>query len=155
MKLITRLSPAILPLAVRWAERQEATILARGVPLSPQGMADAREMGVIHPEKIRLLKVEYVPMPFNTFLRFVAKVSGLLSPHTSGMALRYGLFIRQDYWGHRHIIAHECVHTGQYERLNGFGPFLRQYVQECLEYGYPQAPLEQEAIMRSAQIATC
>ncbi len=152
MKLVTRLCLIALPFGVRWVEAQEALILARGMPLSDESLADARAVGVEHPEKIRLLKVDVVPMPLNSLLRAVAQISGLLSPHTAGMALRYGIYIRQDYWGNRHIIAHECVHTAQYERLHGIAPFLRQYVQECIEQGYPQAPLEQEAILRSAEL---
>lgn len=48
------------------------------------------------------------------------------------------------------MIAHECVHTGQYERYGSAAGFLRTYLGECLEYGYLATPLEQEAIQRSA-----
>jgi len=152
MKVLIWLLPLLLPRAVRWAEAQEALILAGGSPLSERELADARVMGVTHPERIRVLQVATVPLPLHPLLRGIAHASGLLSPHTVGMALGYGIFIRQDFRGHRTIIAHECVHVGQYERLGGFRPFLRQYVTECLEHGYPQAPLEQEAVLRSATV---
>jgi len=67
------------------------------------------------------------------------------------MALRYGIFVRKDCWGDRQLIAHECVHTAQYERC-GFRGFLEKYLRECLEIGYPAAPMEQEAILKSAAI---
>lgn len=152
MKLITRLCMLMLPFGVRWAQAQESRILAEGIPLTESSLLDARAVGVTHPERIRLLKVDVVPMPLNSLLLAVAKISGLYSPNTAGMALRYGIYIRQDYWGSRHIIAHECVHTAQYERLGGFQPFLKLYVQECIEQGYPQSPLEQEAIRRSSEL---
>lgn len=152
MRFLVPALPLLLPWAARWAEEQEALILKNGVPLTAQGQIDARAMGVARPEKVRVLVVAVVPMPVHPLLRSVAQASGLLSPHTAGMTLGYGIFLRQDYRGHRQIIAHECVHVGQYERLGGFRPFLRQYVTECLEQGYPQAPLEQEAILRSAEI---
>lgn len=142
----------MLPFGVRWAKAQEAHILAEGIPLPENSLADARAVGVAHPERIRLLKVKTVPMPLNSLLLAVAKISGLYSPTTAGMALRYGIYIRQDYWGSRHIIAHECVHTAQYERLGGFRPFLKLYIQECIELGYPQSPLELEAVRRSAEL---
>ncbi|HRJ72181.1 MAG TPA: hypothetical protein PLS03_08140 [Terrimicrobiaceae bacterium] len=52
------------------------------------------------------------------------------------------------------MIAHECVHTAQYERLGGFRPFLRQYLEECLAVGYDESPLELEAMMTSQRIQT-
>lgn len=149
MKALVWCLPLLLPAATRWAEGQEAVILAQGVPLTESERADARAMGVLHPERVRALQVDHVPMPVHPLLRRVAQAAGLLFPQTAGMALGYGIFIRQDYWGHRTIVAHECVHVGQYERLGGFRPFLRQYVAECLTFGYPLAPLEMEAVQRS------
>jgi hypothetical protein len=34
----------------------------------------------------------------------------------------------------------------QYERLGSIEAFLRQYLHECITTGYPEAPLEQEAV---------
>lgn len=65
------------------------------------------------------------------------------------MSLRYGIFIRKEYWRDPYLLAHECVHTAQYERLGGFSNFLKAYLRECLEIGYPEAPMEQEAILKS------
>jgi hypothetical protein len=152
MLLLARLWPLFLPLATRWAESEEARILEQGVPLSELGLADALAMGVAYPRKIRLLKVNCVPSPSNLLLRWVGRQTGLISPATAGMALRYGIFIRADCWQSRHIIAHECAHTAQYERLGSVSAFLRQYIQECLEVGYPASPLEQEAVHKAAAI---
>ena len=152
VKLIAQLCMVMLPFGVKWAQAQETRIFAEGIPLTESLLADARTLGVAHSERIRLLKVDVVPMPLNSLLLAVAKISGLHSPTTAGMALRYGIYIQQDYWGSCHIIAHECVHTTQYERLGGFRPFLKLYIQECIEQGYPQSPLEREAILRSAEL---
>lgn len=150
--LITPLLPFVLPLATRWVEREEKRILQQGVPLIEPSLSDALAMGVTDPGKIRLLKVDCVPSPGNPLLRWVGRQTGLISPATAGMALRYGIFIRSDCWSSRHIIAHECAHTAQYERLGSLSAFLRQYLRECLEVGYPAAPLEQEAIYKAAAI---
>ncbi len=150
--LLAPLLPIFLPLAVRWAEQEERRILDHGVPLPAESLADARNMGVSEPGKIRLLKVDCVPSPANPLLRWLGRRTGLISPMTAGMALRYGIFLRADCWMNRHIIAHECVHTAQYERLGTIRVFLQQYLLECLHVGYPAAPLEQEAICRSATI---
>ncbi len=106
-------------------------------------------MGVRYPKKIRILEVESIPMPKMPLLNLAARLTGLTSESTAGMALRYGIYVRREYSGNLHLIAHECVHTGQYERKGGFSPFLRQYLAECLEVGYLNSPLECEAISRS------
>lgn len=42
-------------------------------------------------------------------------------------------------------LAHELAHVAQYERLGGFYGFLKQYLEECINPGYPLGALEQEA----------
>ncbi|HEY1171902.1 MAG TPA: hypothetical protein VGH19_11075 [Verrucomicrobiae bacterium] len=135
----------LLPLVVAWAEEQEALILREGVPLTERLLADARAIGVKHPERVRLRVVDEVPMPMDVTLQAAAEETGLLSPLTAGLTLRYGIFIRGDCWGDRRLVAHELVHTMQYERLGGFAPFLEKYLMECLTVGYPNGEMEQEA----------
>ncbi len=135
----------VLPRATEWAEEQESRILAEGVPLTPTLMADARKIGVANPERVRLRVVNEVPFPKDPVLKTAAADAGLLSRQTAGLTLRYGIFIRADHWGSRRLVAHELVHTAQYERLGGFAPFLEQYLAECATEGYPHGPLEQEA----------
>ena len=136
---------SLLPLACAWAQDQERLILADGVLLSPLQIADAKAVGVLHPEQVRLRSVEEMPMPDHPVLKQAAEVTGLISPLTVGLTVRYGIFIRADHWSVRRLIVHELVHTAQYERLGGFEPFLRQYLLECISIGYPAAPLEHEA----------
>jgi hypothetical protein len=135
----------LLPLACAWTEEQEGVILQDGVPLSAARIADARRIGIAQPERVRLRVVEEIPSPTHPDLRSAAELTGLISPTTIGLTLRYGIFIRSDYWGERRLVVHELVHTWQYERLGGFKPFLQQYLHECLTVGYPAAPMEQEA----------
>jgi len=121
-------------------------------PLTPAQLTDARKIGVVHPEKVRLLAVPTVPRPEHPTLRAAADATQLISPYTAGLTLRYGIFIRVDCWGDRRLVFHELVHTAQYERLGGVQSFLRQYLFECLTIGYPAAPLEQEAILKTAEM---
>lgn len=142
----------LLPLAVKWATAVEARILQEGIPLTQESLADARAIGLREPERVRLLALARVPMPDNLTLRTAAAAIQFLTPATRGLTLRYGIFIRQDCWGDRRLVAHELVHTAQYERLGGIESFLRQYLLECLQIGYPAAPLEQEAIAMASQL---
>lgn len=152
MQSLVPLLPLILPVVVRWAEREEERILKEGEPLAGTNLQDAAKMGVGFPNKIRLLRVKHVPLPGEPFLGWIGSKTGLPFFSAAGMALRYGIFVRREFWGDRNLIAHECVHTGQYERLGGFQPFLRRYLDECLRYGYAESPLELEAMSRSAEI---
>lgn len=142
----------ILPLAAAWAEEQEKRILDSGVALTSAQIRDAHAVGVSHPERVRLFMIEAIPMPEHPVLRAAGEATGLISPFTAGLTLRYGIYIRSDLAGDRALIAHELVHTGQYERRGSILAFLRQYLHECLTIGYPAAPMEQEAITVSARV---
>jgi len=136
----------LLPLACAWAEPQEQRILKQGVGLTADQVADAEVIGVANPARVRLLRVDQIPVPEHPALRAAAEATSLISPLTAGLTLRHGIFIRSDCWGQRRLVVHELAHTAQYERLGGFQHFLEQYLWECLTIGYPAAPLEQEAI---------
>jgi hypothetical protein len=135
---------ALLPFACAWAKRQESIILETGVPLSPAQAVTATQMGIADPERVRLRAVRQVP-PLNWLLRWLGERLGVVSGQTIGMTLRYGIFIREDHWGDRRLLIHELAHVGQYERLGGFRAFLKQYLRECINPGYPLGQLEQEA----------
>jgi hypothetical protein len=88
----------LLPLACAWATEQEDIILQSGVALTKAQMADARLVGVVQPERVRLLKVPMIPTPSHPALAVAAESIRLLSPFTIGLALRYGIFIQAKYW---------------------------------------------------------
>ena|ERR1035441_6365270 len=143
----------LLPLAGTWAAEQERTILQTGVALTESQLADARRVGVVQPERVRLLRVAPIPAPTHPALAAAAAATGLISSDTAGLTIRYGIFIRADCWGQRHLVVHELVHTSQYERLGGFEAFLRSYLLECITPpDYPYGPMEQEAITTSARL---
>lgn len=142
-----------IPWAARWAIALEKRILRDGVPLTDEEQAFARTLGVRHPERVRLLRFEHVPRPFDLRLQATIAALRILTPATRGLALRYGLLVRRDCWRDRSLIIHELVHTAQYERLGGVEPFLRQYLGECLMMGYLKAPLEQEAIFATTRLS--
>jgi hypothetical protein len=144
---------ALLPLAGAWATEQERIILQSGVPLTETQFADARQVGVIYPDRVRLLRVAQIPTPSHPMLAAAAAATNLISPSTGGMTLRYGIFIRADCWKQRLLVAHELVHTSQYERLGGFEAFLRPYLLECITPpGYPYGPMEQQALILSGKL---
>jgi hypothetical protein len=142
----------LLPLACWWAVKQEQIILRDGVPLSPAQIADARTIGVFHPEKVRLLKVPVIPLPLLPVLRVAVRFSRRIAPYPFGLSLRYGIFIRADHWDDRRLVFHELVHTMQYEKLGGVREFLKPYLTECIQTGYPNGAMEQEAVQTTARL---
>ena len=145
---------ALVPLAATWVEEQQARILAAGVALTPQQSFDAHLVGVKDPGKVRLLKMDFIPLPENPVLRKANELFKLVSPVTAGITFGYGIYIRDDSWGDRPLVVHELVHVGQYERYGSVNAFLRDYLDECLTIGYPNGPLEQEAILKSKEVCS-
>src|SRR5262245_12950446 len=109
----------VMPLACAWAKKQESVIMRDGVALSPNQILDAKRIGIAAPERVRLRVADQVP-PLHPMLRWAGRKTGLISDSTIGLTLRYGIFIRSDHWGERHLVVHELAHTAQYERLGGF-----------------------------------
>ena len=144
----------LIPRAAIWAQQQEQRILKNGIPLSNPQLEDAKIIPVKHPEKVRLLCVNQIPLPEDPDLILATQTIQLITPNTVGLTLQYGIFIRSDYWNNREIVVHELVHTSQYERLGGMQQFLNQYLTECIQIGYPNAPLEQDAINKAKSICT-
>lgn len=137
--------------AAAWVRRQERRGLSAGVPLDEPELADACALGVRDPGRVRLVRVERMPVPNGPGLRRLAGWAGVLVPEAAGLCLGHAVFVRAPLWGHRReLVAHELVHVAQYERLGGARAFLRRYFEECLTVGYAVAPLEREARERAA-----
>jgi hypothetical protein len=151
-RIAIRLLPLFVPLAASWVRMREKEILAHGVPLSEEEMADALAIGVQRPERVRLQCVESIPTFEHRLLRPLAMVVDQFFVHTAGLTLNHGIFIRADHWRDRRLVAHELVHVAQYERFGGIRPFLKAYFRECLVPGYPLGSLEQEAIQTAARL---
>jgi uncharacterized protein YjaZ len=123
-----------------------------GLPLTDAQLADARRIGIVQPERVRVLEVPTIPPRVHPALRYLSEKFGMSFTGTIGMALGYGVFICSAFADDRALLAHELAHVKQYERL-GFRDFLRQYLRECLCEGYPHGALEAEA--RDVSDAIC
>ena len=127
-----------------WGRSREKNILRDGNPLTADQIVLACAVGVAVPQRLCVMAVNAVPMPFPQWLRGVVERLGWLSPHIAGMTLGYGIVLRVDMCSDRRLLAHELAHVVQYERFGTAG-FMRGYVRECVWPGYPHGPLEIEA----------
>ena len=69
----------LLPLACKWAEKQERLILRDGVELTASQIDDARRIGVQNPERVRLRVVEEIPVSIDPSL--IAKARSCIGIH--------------------------------------------------------------------------
>lgn len=138
-----------MPWIALWAWRTERRTLHLGRPLFTSEWAAAVRVGVRHPEKVRVLAVEEIPMPGVGWMHRLAARLGFDRRHVGGMCLRYAILLRRDLAAQPVIMAHELVHTSQFERHGSLAGFLRAYLLQCLREGYANAPLEMEAVMKS------
>lgn len=136
---------ASLPLGVRWIRRQEAAILREGRPLQDWERSWAEEVGVRRPEEIRILPVPRVPTPGLAITRLLHRLFGFLFESPTGMAVNYGIYLEASQATNPSLLVHELTHVAQFERLGGVGPFLKEYLTQCVRDGYWDSDLEQEA----------
>ncbi|MES2586225.1 MAG: hypothetical protein V4536_04820 [Pseudomonadota bacterium] len=130
--------------AIDWAKSQSEIILQTGAPLGFGMQSMAREMGVKHPERIRIDFVESIPLPDDEELLSIAHSFGLLSDEITSLTLGYGVYIRSGMENIR-LLTHEFRHVQQYEQYDSIDSFLEQYIHQVMTVGYRNAPLEIDA----------
>lgn len=141
-----KLLPLALPIICAWAKHQEKHAFRHGIPLSITEQADAKRIGILQIDRVRLLRVDQMPALAHPLIKSFARLLRLDATPPIAISLGHAILIQSEHLGQRRIVVHELVHTHQFERLGGFKPFLRAYLTECLTVGYPDAPLEQEAL---------
>lgn len=137
--------PDLMPLALAWASAQETLVQSNGIVLSLAEISDAVKAGVQHPEKIRILACESIPLPEDPRLQSAIKLLALIGPKTAGLAFGYAMYIRADCRNDRRLLLHEFTHVAQCERVGNTAVFLAQYLTQCIEHGYLFAPFEIQA----------
>ena len=136
--------PLLLPQAIAWAKSESQRAASEGTKLPDDLIEIARRVGVVRPDRIRTMLVNRLPFPDEPTLRQAAMEAGMLGPEMVGLTLGYGIFIVHGHDDVR-LISHECRHVYQYETLGSIEQFLPVYLQQILEFGYNQAPLELDA----------
>ena len=144
--------PQILPHAIAWAEFQSQHVASLGTALPDKFIDIARRVGVQHPELIRVKLVDQLPIPEEPILRQAALETGLLGPNMVGLTLGYSILLVQGHESVR-LISHECRHVHQYEVFGSIEKFLPVYLQQIVEFGYENAPLEVDARAHEINIA--
>ena len=132
----------LLPSAIAWAEVQAALGARDGRCLTPREKAVARCVGLHRPDLVRIMEVSDIPVPTTPSLGQAAGQIGLLGPGMIALTLSQTIYVRQ---GHLSVwlLSHELRHVVQ--QLVGLAVFLPRYLDQVMEYGYDDAPYEQDA----------
>ena len=136
--------PFLLPKAIAWAEAEASVAATTGQALTQVQQTIARSVGVAHPDLIRVSLVNELPMPSDPELYAAAVQTGLVGTHMAGLTLGYSVFVRHGYDTWR-LLSHEFRHVYQYEQAGSIAAFLPVYLQQIIEVGYANAPLELDA----------
>ena len=142
---LTERLPFLLPEAVAWVSDLEHTGIGTGRPLAPWQIAEARDVGVRHPECVRICLVRSLPVPRGQELLAVAEIAGLALGKAAGLTLGYAIYLQRGRAGRRRLLTHEQRHVAQYESAGSNQAFLTDYLQQVARYGYRDAPLEIDA----------
>ena len=91
-----------------------------------------------------------MPYPSDPQLQQAGLATGLFNPNMAGITLGYGICILKVHDSIQ-LLSHECRHVHQYEQASSVADFLGVYLQQIVEHGYQNAPLECDA--RSHEIS--
>jgi hypothetical protein len=136
--------PALFPHVVDWISYLEKQAQESGRALTSIEFNLAQNVGVAHPEEVRILSVPRIPLPAHPRVKQLARQVALLNADTGGLTAVHGVIVRLDCANNLRLLTHEFVHIAQYERL-GRERFLQEYIQQIAGHGYLNAPFEQEA----------
>ncbi|PMN91638.1 hypothetical protein [Enterovibrio norvegicus] len=141
----------LMPAASEFVHDAQKEALEHGLPLTDAQILTAKEMGVQHPEKVRVYYVDKLPAPKDPELLEIAKRVGYTNPNMAGYTYGYGIWIQHRYKNQRDLLPHEFVHVKQAETL-GLTEQTRQYLTQMFIYGYDNAPMEKEARHATAHL---
>jgi hypothetical protein len=116
------------PSACKWAKAQEEFILAQGSTLNARAAADAKRVGVRHPEYVRVLVVDRIPLPEDAQLAEASRRTDIITESSRAVAIGYGIIVRGDCWGVRELLLHQLVHVAQRERCGSLEAFVQKYL---------------------------
>jgi hypothetical protein len=143
----------LLPHAYQWTQAQEELVLAHGIPLSPQQVADARLAGVRDCERVRILIVDRIPLPESGELAEAARRTRIITEDTRCVGFGHAIMIRAEAWGDRELLLHNLVHVAQCERSGGLEQWIRLYLLDRqTSASFTLGTLEEEARRMAREI---
>jgi hypothetical protein len=135
---ITLLEPRI----VAFVEQCDQDVLSRGRALTAGETLIAAQLGVAHPDRVRILVSRAFPEPDDP--KFAAAIDALGPSNPIAETTGYGIQLTPRAAASRRILRHELTHVVQFERFGTAG-FMHIYLGELTHGGYGGSALEAEA----------
>jgi len=135
------------PHAVNWARDMIAASADNGRPLTKEETATARKVGVSHPDTVRVIMVDRIPLPETGPFAEAIKPFGLIPENVSGLTVGPIIFVDRSGelpFPFTTVLQHELVHVAQYEKL-GLDGLYSEYLLALRVVGPRAIPLELEA----------
>ena len=151
----TMISKILLPQYIEWAYETDRKGLESGTPLNARELSLAIDIGIQHPEKVRIVYVDEVPFPHENFaLKTLGEALGFIGEGiiNDAQVFGYSIYVRNGFELNRPKLAHELVHVLQIER-SSLDQIITQHFSDLAEYGYDSAPLEIEAFKANKDYA--
>lgn len=143
--------PGLFKAALAWAQEMEREGLSKGKPLAFWQVHDARDVGILQPERVRMCLVDAMPEIRDMELSAAAAGMGFLGQGTLGLTLGHAVFIRKDHAGIRTLLRHELRHVAQCEQAGGLDRFIPEYLGQIVSLGYQGAPYEADARLHESR----
>lgn len=145
--------PGLLPRVTNWAKEQESRSLLAGKPLARWQLEDARQVGILRPDKVRLMYVDTIPMPLDAQVRLAASRTGLISHDSVGATFGYAVLIQRGCAGLRRVLRRQLRHVAQMEQVGSSIGFLGEYLRQIAFFGLNQAPFYLDATAHESPAA--
>lgn len=122
-----------------WVDGLVSLAQISGRPLTDAEREIAARAGVERIDDVRIQEVESMPPPPDSLNELAALY---LDPrNAAGLTLGHVVLILSGRVSDD-LLRHEFIHVSQVETLGGVRSFLRTYLEQIIEFGYQDAPLE-------------
>ncbi|MEE9373094.1 MAG: hypothetical protein V3V00_08585 [Saprospiraceae bacterium] len=132
-------------LASLWTKRKEKYISDNGRSLNMYEIQIAKRLKIQNVTKIKILSVARITHPLSGTFSFLKLLTRAVISEPIGLTLGYSILIQKSNSYKVELIAHELVHIKQYEEKGSHVHFLKEYISQCIKYGYNNCPIEIEA----------
>ena len=151
--VLQKMLPTIVHLASDWVALVEKNLWNSARPLTDQERAKAVQMGVQKPDSIRIAVVDELPEPAFE-LKNLAEQLRILTSATPSLTYGHLIVIKRSAPHHEELIQHSLGHALQIERCGSVRAFLREYFEQCIEYGKEKCPMELEVRANVSKLCT-
>jgi hypothetical protein len=144
--------PTLLPILIDWGERMEKRALSEGIAVNDILRNAATILRIKDIGAVRILAVPSICEPENQRIVALAAALGLSFSNLGGITFGHGILVHRSYAQDNALLTHELVHVRQYEQAGTIARYLPVYVQQLIQYGYQNMPLEREAVIETANM---